>query len=262
MKKPSLSSLKEQADAMELAQAVAWLLNLSKEYGESAVKLADKYNKRLEAERKETDRLIRMMEMEREAYAQGFQHIGGVDEAGRGPLAGPVVAACVILPKDTFILKINDSKKLTPEWRDKLFDEIRAKALAYGIGVVESSYIDEVNILNATKKAMELAIQTMKIKPDYLIIDAVRLPIAIRQKPIPKADANSITVAAASILAKVTRDRIMGKMDDKYPGYGFSAHKGYGTEEHYEAIKRLGFSPIHRRSFLKNLTEHTLTGSD
>lgn len=255
MKRLTLTGLKNQAEVMELEQAVAWLKSLSDEYGERAVKLADKYNKRLEAQQKEIKRLNAMMAMEREAYGQGFQFIGGVDEAGRGPLAGPVVAACVILPKDAVIYRLNDSKKLSPGVRSRLYDEIREKAVAYGIGIADSTYIDEVNILNATKKAMEVAILSMKVKPDYLIIDAVRLAMDIRQKSVPKADENSLSVAAASVLAKVARDRIMEKLDGKYPGYGFSAHKGYGTAEHIEAIKRLGISPIHRRSFTKNLTD-------
>ncbi len=255
MKRLTLTELKNQAEAMELERAVAWLRSLSHEYGEGAAKLADKYYKRLEAQRKEMARLEAMQVMEREAYGQGYKFIGGVDEAGRGPLAGPVVAACVILPRDAVIYRLNDSKKLSPEVRSRLYDEIREKAIAYGIGIADSTYIDEVNILNATKKAMEVAILSMKVKPDYLIIDAVRLAMDIRQKSVPRADENSLSVAAASVLAKVARDRIMEKLDGKYPGYGFSAHKGYGTAEHIEAIKRLGLSPVHRRSFTKNLTD-------
>lgn len=260
MKKPTLKELAVKADGMELYKAHEWLLELSEEFGDSVRKLADKYYKRLQSEKKEIERLDRMMLMEREAAGEGFGCIGGVDEAGRGPLAGPVVAACVILPKDTYIIGLDDSKKLTPEKRDRLYDEIREKAASYGIGIADHTYIDKVNILNATKKAMEIAILSMKTRPDFLIIDAVRLKLDIPQKSVPKADANSVSVAAASVLAKVTRDRIMEKMEAKYPGYGFAQHKGYGTEAHLEAIKKLGLCAIHRRSFTINLPDSE-TGS-
>jgi len=253
MKKPTLKEIAQKADGMPLEEAHRWLLELSEEFGDSVRKIADKYYKRLEAERKEIERLKAMMAFENEAREKGYCFIGGVDEAGRGPLAGPVVAACVILPKDAVIYGLNDSKKLSPAKRDKLYDEIREKAVAYGIGIADHTYIDRVNIYNATKKAMETAILYMKTRPDYLIIDAVRLDLDIMQKSVPKADALSASVAAASILAKVARDRIMEKMDVKYPGYGFAKHKGYGTEAHVEAIKKLGLCPIHRRSFTSGL---------
>ncbi len=252
MKKPTLQSLKEKADAMEAKEAFQWLSGLSEEYGESVKKLADKYYKKMEALQNEYKRLQAMSCMELEAYSQGFQFVGGIDEAGRGPLAGPVVAACAILPPGLVLNKLNDSKKLSGAQRDILFDQIREKALAYGIGIVDNDRIDEINILQATKKAMALAIENMRIQPDYLIIDAVRLPINIPQKAVPKADQNSVSVAAASILAKVTRDRMMEEMELVYPGYGFAQHKGYGTEDHVKAIKEKGLCPIHRRSFTKN----------
>ena len=177
MKRPTLAHLKNKADEMELAEAISWLNQLHSEYGDSVKRLADKYNRRLELNIREEKRLEAMTFMEKEAYAKGFHLVGGVDEAGRGPLAGPVVAACCILPKDFLIEKLNDSKKLSPELRDKLFDIIRQKAVSYGIGIVENTVIDEINILNATKKAMEIAIKAMKITPDYLIIDALRLNV-------------------------------------------------------------------------------------
>lgn len=255
MKKPTLKEIRQKADAMAPREAYDWLLELSEEFGDSVRKIADKYYKKLEAENRERERLRTMMAIEDEARGKGYCYIGGVDEAGRGPLAGPVVAACVILPKDVMIYGLNDSKKLSPAKRDKLYDEIREKALAYGIGIADHNYIDRVNILNATKKAMETAILSMKIKPDFLIIDAVRLDLDIEQLSVPRADATSASVAAASILAKVTRDRIMEKMDLKYPGYGFAQHKGYGTQAHVEAIKRLGLCPIHRRSFTAGILD-------
>lgn len=230
-----------------------------KEIGEPEGKLADKYDKKAakkaESMAKELLRLKGMTFMEAEARELGYRFIGGIDEAGRGPLAGPVVAACVILPEDYFPEGLNDSKKVSPKKRDSLYDEIKKNALAYGIGIVENGLIDEINILNATKKAMEIAVGAMKVRPDYLILDAVRLNLALPQKSVPKADANSLTVAAASILAKVTRDRLMDRLDDKYPGYGFLKHKGYGTSEHMDAIRALGLSPIHRRSFTKKLLQ-------
>lgn len=252
MKKQTIKSIKEKAEQMEAVEAFNWLMSLSEEYGESVKKLADKYNKRIELLKKENDRLMSMSVMELEAYSQGFQFVGGIDEAGRGPLAGPVVAACAILPPGILLHKLNDSKKLTSLMRDMLFDQICEKAIAYGIGIVENDVIDEMNILQATKRAMELAIDNMRIRPDYLIIDAVRLPVEIPQTAVPKADANSVSVAAASVLAKVTRDRIMDSMDEAYPGYGFAKHKGYGTEDHIKAILEKGLCPIHRRSFTKN----------
>ena len=255
MKRPTLKEINRKAEEMTLEDAHRWLLELSEEFGGSVQKIADKYYKKLEAKRKEIERLNAMMAIENDVRHKGYCYIGGVDEAGRGPLAGPVVAACVILPEDTIIYGLNDSKKVSPAKRDKLYDEIREKAVAYGIGIADHTYIDRVNILNATKKAMETAILSMKVRPDFLIIDAVKLDLDIVQKSVPKADAVSVSVAAASILAKVARDRIMEKMDIKYPGYGFARHKGYGTQAHVEAIKKLGLCPIHRRSFTSGLTE-------
>ncbi len=255
MKKPTLRSLKEKADAMEAQEAFKWLSGLSEEYGDPVKKLADKYYKRVEAIQKEHERLHAMSTMELEAYSRGFQFVGGIDEAGRGPLAGPVVAACAILPPGIILHKLNDSKKLSAVQRDTLFDQIKEVALAFGIGIVENDKIDEINIYEATKRAMQLAIESMRIQPDYLIIDAVRLPVKIPQLAVPKADQNSVSVAAASILAKVTRDRIMEELEKVYPGYGFAQHKGYGTEEHVKAIRERGLCPIHRRSFTKNFVD-------
>ncbi|MGI6122855.1 MAG: ribonuclease HII [Acetivibrionales bacterium] len=252
MKKPTLKSLKEKADTMEVSEAFSWLISLSKEYGEPVKKLADKYYKRMELMKKEEERLLAMSSLELEAYKNGYSFIGGIDEAGRGPLAGPVVAACAILPKGCLLHKLNDSKKLSAKVRDELYAKIKAEAVSYGIGIVENNIVDEINIYEATKKAMELAVNCMKTRPDFLIIDAVSLKINIPQRSVPKADQNSISVAAASILAKVTRDRIMEKLDVTYPGYGFAKHKGYGTAEHIAAIKEKGLCPIHRVSFTNN----------
>ncbi len=197
-------------------------------------------------------RLEGMREFERRFSALGT--IAGMDEAGRGPLAGPVVAAAVILPWEQDFMYLNDSKKVTEKRREHLFDEIQSAAIAYGIGIVDPETIDRINILQATYEAMRRAVSALTVTPDILLNDAVIVPgIPIRQESIIKGDAKSISIAAASILAKVTRDRYMREMDSVYPGYGFAAHKGYGTAAHMEAIRRLGPCPIHRRSFIKNV---------
>lgn len=202
---------------------------------------------------KELERLRHMSKYEFEAHELGYERVAGVDEVGRGPLAGPVVTASVILPKGLLLEGVNDSKKLSEKKREQLFEEIKEKAISYGIGMVSEKVIDEINILNATKKAMEMAIASLNPSADYLLIDAVKLEsVPLPQKPIIKGDALSISIAAASIIAKVTRDRLMEEMDLKYPQYGFAKNKGYGTQEHIEAIKKYGICPIHRISFTKN----------
>ncbi len=182
--------------------------------------------------------------------------IAGIDEAGRGPLAGPVAAGAVILPADHDILYLNDSKKLSAKKRDLLFDQIKEEASAWAVGLVEPERIDEINILQATYEAMRLAISQLKVKPSVLVNDAVTIPdIQIPQIPVVKGDAKCISIAAASILAKVTRDRIMEEMDALYPEYGFAKHKGYGTKEHMDAIRAYGPCPIHRRSFITKIVQ-------
>lgn len=179
----------------------------------------------------------------------------GIDEAGRGPLAGPVVAAAVILPREAEIFYLNDSKKVTERRRELLFDEIKEKAIAFGVGIVSAETIDEINILQATYEAMRQAVSQLSVKPEVLLNDAVTIPgIPLPQVPIIKGDAKSVSIAAASILAKVTRDRMMRQYDELYPEYGFASHKGYGTAAHIAAIRELGPCPIHRRSFVKNFT--------
>mgnify|MGYP000883985151 FL=1 len=180
-------------------------------------------------------------------------YIAGIDEAGRGPLAGPVVAAAVILPKDIFLPFLNDSKKVTEKRRDVLFDEIKQNAIAYGIGIASNTLIDEINILQATYEAMREAINALEKTPDVLLVDAVHIPdINIKQVGIIKGDAKSVNIAAASILAKVTRDRLMAEYDKIYPEYGFASNKGYGTATHIAALKEIGPCAIHRKSFIGN----------
>lgn len=201
---------------------------------------------------KELARLEAMKEFEREY--DGCSLICGVDEAGRGPLAGPVAAGAVILPKDCTILYLNDSKKLSEKRREELFWEIREKAVSYSVGIVGPERIDEINILQATYEAMCQAVSGLGVVPDLLLNDAVTIPeLAIPQVPIIKGDAKSVSIAAASILAKVTRDHLMEEYDRQFPQYGFAKHKGYGTAAHVAAIREFGPCPIHRRSFLKNI---------
>ncbi len=208
--------------------------------------------KKEEKLQKEKERVAKMREYEDMYYA--CDSICGIDEVGRGPLAGPVVAGAVILPKDCEILYINDSKKLSEKQREALYDEIYEKAIAVGIGMATVETIDEINILQATYKAMQMAIQNLSVKPDLLLNDAVTIPnVDIVQVPIIKGDAKSISIAAASIVAKVTRDRMMEEYDKIYPQYGFASNKGYGSSVHIEALKKYGACDIHRKTFLKNI---------
>jgi ribonuclease HII len=208
---------------------------------------------RIKYDDKEKDRLIKMTEFERKCYEHGYMLVAGVDEVGRGPLAGPVVAAAVILGEGVLIPGVNDSKKLSEQKREYLYDEIKAQALCCSIGIVDEKVIDEINILNATYLAMKQALDGLSTKPEFILLDAVTLKdVAIPQKGIIKGDSLSLSIAAASIIAKVERDRIISSYDEIYPQFSFSKHKGYGTSEHIECIKKYGLLPIHRRSFTKN----------
>lgn len=192
--------------------------------------------------------------IENEYKAQGYNIICGIDEAGRGPLAGPVYAAAVILPRDCVIDGLNDSKKLTEKKREKLFDDIKEKALAYGIASADEKEIDEINILNATFLAMKRAVNSLSVKPDLALVDGNQKPhTGIEEVTVVKGDAKSMSIAAASVLAKVSRDRFMLEMAKKYPQYEFERHKGYGTKLHYEKIAQYGVCEIHRRTFLKKI---------
>ncbi len=204
---------------------------------------------------KEMERLTKLKEIESDLYKKGFKNICGIDEAGRGPLAGPVVVAGVIMPKDSMIEGINDSKKVSEKKREILYDYIIEEAISYSVAIIGQDVIDEINILNATKQGVTEVVEGLDIKPDLIIVDALT---HINTKGIPyesiiKGDAKCYNIAAASILAKVTRDRIMRQWDEIYPQYGFINHKGYGTERHIEAIRQYGLCPIHRRSFTKKI---------
>ena len=211
----------------------------------------EKLKKQQERLEKEIARTKAMSTFEEEY--KDYPYICGIDEVGRGPLAGPVVAGAVILPKDDMILYLNDSKKLSEKKREMLYDEIMNRAVATGIGMASPARIDEINILQATYEAMRMAIDTLKVRPDILLNDAVTIPqVDILQVPIIKGDAKSISIAAASIIAKVTRDRLMVEYDKVLPGYDFASNKGYGTKAHIAGLKELGPTPIHRRSFIHN----------
>ncbi len=216
--------------------------------------LVAKARKMADAYEKEKQRIECMKKYEKE-YAS-FGYICGIDEVGRGPLAGPVVAGAVILPKDCQILYLNDSKQLSEKKREELYDIILKEAVAVGIGYASHVRIDEINILQATYEAMRQAISKLDVKPDILLNDAVTIPgVEIRQVPIIKGDAQSVSIAAASIVAKVTRDRLMVEYDRVYPEYHFADNKGYGATVHIEALKKYGASPIHRKSFIKNFVD-------
>lgn len=205
---------------------------------------------------KEEQRLIKIKELEKDLYSKGFKKICGIDEAGRGPLAGPVVVAGVIMPEDSMIEGINDSKKVTEKRREKLYDIIKEEAISYSIAVIDHNVIDEINILNATKQGVTDVVDGLDVKPNLIIVDALTHinTRGIPYEPIVKGDAKCYNIAAASILAKVTRDRIMRQWDEIYPQYGFASHKGYGTAKHISAIKEYGLCPIHRRTFTKHFT--------
>jgi ribonuclease HII len=208
--------------------------------------------KRAEKLEKEKRRIEEMCVYEKE-YAD-CEYICGIDEVGRGPLAGPVVACAVVLPKSAGILYVNDSKKLSEKKREELYDVITKEAVSFGIGVVDWKRIDEINILQATYEAMRQAINNLSVKPDILLNDAVTIPgVDIKQVPIIKGDAKSLSIASASIVAKVTRDRMMVEYDKTYPEYDFASNKGYGTAAHIAALKQFGATPIHRKTFIKNL---------
>ena len=203
---------------------------------------------------KEEERLNELKAIENKLHSNGMKYICGIDEAGRGPLAGPVVVASVIMPENSMIEGVNDSKKISEKKREKLYDEIIKNAISWSVTIIDQKEIDDINILNATKGGLTKCIQTLEIKPNIIIVDALEKidTCGIPYESIIKGDAKCYSIAAASIIAKVTRDRIMKEWDEVYPQYGFAKHKGYGTAAHIAAIKEYGLCPIHRRSFTKN----------
>lgn len=194
----------------------------------------------------------RLLKYEEDLRLKGYDKICGVDEVGRGPLAGPVCVCAVIMDLKNIVEGVDDSKKLSEKKREKLYPEILKNAIAYKVVMIDNEVIDQINILNATKRAMQQAIENLKVKPDFVLIDAVQLPIEIEYLAIIKGDANSYSIACSSIIAKVERDRLMMEYDKEYPEYGFAKHKGYGTKNHIDAIKNFGALSIHRKTFIKN----------
>lgn len=247
----SLTEIKAQLQAAKPSELPLFISEYENDDRKQVIALVQRANKQIDAYRKEIERTEKMKEYEKK-YSD-YEYICGIDEVGRGPLAGPVVTGAVILPKDCDILYLNDSKQLSEKKREELFDIIMEKAVAVSVGYNSPERIDEINILQATLEAFEQSIEKMNPKPTLLLNDAVKLPhITIPQVPIIKGDAKSISIAAASIIAKVTRDRLMVQYDQIYPEYGFASNKGYGSASHIEALKKYGPTPIHRRSFIGN----------
>lgn len=254
MERKTITQVREQYQAAAIEMLLAFIQEYESDTRAGVRRLVQQAEKKLLELEKEKERIYRMGEYERQY--ENLAYVCGIDEAGRGPLAGPVAAAAVVLPKDCGILYINDSKQLSATKREELYGVIQEQALAWGIGMASPQRIDEINILHATYEAMREAINNLGIIPDILLNDAVTIPgISMRQVPIIKGDAKSSSIAAASILAKVTRDHMMQEYDSRYPGYGFAAHKGYGTKEHMQALRQQGPCDIHRKTFLKFLSE-------
>ncbi|MBE5926765.1 MAG: ribonuclease HII [Lachnospiraceae bacterium] len=247
----SISDINKELEQLNINELKLGMDKYSNDTRQGVIKLLEKYQKKLDKFYAELERTEKLKEFEKK-YSD-YEFIAGIDEVGRGPLAGPVVAGVVILPKDCDILYINDSKKLSEKKREELYDVIVEKAVAYATAVVSPQRIDEINILQATYEAMREAINKLSVKPTLLLNDAVNIPgVDIKQIPIIKGDAKSISIGAASIVAKVTRDRMMVSYDEIYPEYGFASNKGYGSEQHIAAIKKYGKTPIHRETFIKN----------
>ncbi len=248
-----IAELKAELQAAEEDMLPSFILSYQSDARAGVQKLVAQAKKRLQALEDERARIEGLKVYERQYEEMGY--VCGIDEAGRGPLAGPVVAGAVILPRDCKILYINDSKKLSEKKREELYEIIMEQAIATGIGMVSPARIDEINILQATYEAMREAIQNLYVMPDILLNDAVTIPgVSIPQVPIIKGDAKSVSIGAASIIAKVTRDRLMREYDKELPEYGFASNKGYGSAEHVQAIRTYGPSPIHRQTFIRKLS--------
>ena len=251
MEEKKIGVIKEELKNTADTELTEFIAMYKSDERSGVIKIVEQAKKRYAKLEAEIARIEELKKYEKQYESQGY--VCGIDEVGRGPLAGPVVACAVILPKDCDILYINDSKKLSAAKREELYDVIMEKAVAVGIGMASPQRIDEINILQATYEAMREAISKLSVKPDILLNDAVTIPgVDVKQVPIIKGDAKSISIGAASIVAKVTRDRMMVEYDNILPEYGFASNKGYGSAEHIEALKKVGPSPIHRASFIKN----------
>jgi len=249
----AISAIKEKLDSSTIEQLDTFIQRYVSDERKGVVKLVETAQKRKQAYFDEIERLKSIYKYEEKLYNSGCTYVAGVDEVGRGPLAGPVAAAVVILKENDLIEGINDSKKLSAKRREELYHIITERAVDWAVAMVSPEEIDEINILQATYKAMRMAISKLKVKPDHILADAVTIPgIDVKQTAIIKGDAKSISIGAASIVAKVTRDRMMEKYDEIYPGFGFAENKGYGSAEHIKGIKEQGICPIHRKTFVKN----------
>lgn len=250
-----MESIKEIRQIFKQSEREQWeplILQYSGDERAGVQKMITQYRKKIAAHQKEMQRLEKMLEFERK-YGDDFSCICGIDEAGRGPFAGPVVAGAVVLPVGLKIEGLNDSKQVSAKRREELYEEIKEKAVSFGIGMSSPARIDEINILQATYEAMQHAVEDLDVVPDLLLNDAVTIPqVPIQQVGIVKGDARSLSIAAASIMAKVTRDRLMIEYAELYPEYGFEKNKGYGSEEHRRALKQFGPCPIHRHTFIHN----------
>ncbi|MFD3445482.1 ribonuclease HII [Microbacteriaceae bacterium 4G12] len=248
MEKRTISQIQLLLQEIETEQDERFI-ELLQDERKGVQKLLSQWMKQKEAKEKEREHFKRMSQYEADLRLQGMELIAGVDEVGRGPLAGPVVAAAVILPSDFYLAGLNDSKKLSEAKREQFYSVIQEQALAIGVGIVSVSDIDELNIYQATKRAMTAAIVDLQVAPEHLLIDAMELPLSIPQTSLIKGDARSISIAAASVIAKVTRDHMMKDLGEKHPQYGFEKHMGYGTKEHIAAIQTYGILPEHRKTF-------------
>ena len=246
-----MATIKEIQQRLELVTDLTdpFLAEAANDQRSGVQKAIEKRKRAIQAELDEVCRLEQMLRYEKELYQAGYRAIAGIDEVGRGPLAGPVVAAAVILPPGCKIKGLNDSKKIPKKKHQEIYQAVLDKALAVGIGLIDNEIIDQVNIYEATKLAMKEALSKLSLKPDYLLIDAMKLDIDIPPESIVKGDANSLSIAAASIVAKVTRDKLMADYDKEYPGYDFAQNAGYGTKSHLQGLERHGVTPIHRKTF-------------
>lgn len=248
----SIADIKKELNNCNIYELNSFIECYKDDSRAGVIKLIESTHKKIDKYNKELERLEFITQYEKKYQNMGIEYIGGIDEVGRGPYAGPVVTACVILPKGCKIEGVNDSKKLSLKKREELFEIIKEKAVSVGVGIVDNNEIDELNILQATYKAMRIAIENMNIKPQQLLVDAVTIPdVDIPQEAIIKGDSKSISIGAASIIAKVTRDRMMVEYAKIYPQYGFESNVGYGSKYHEDAIRKYGLCDIHRRSFTK-----------